>query len=345
MDEVALVSAGALASGGTPFDRAYVKLIRNVLFRGTMTPSRQRLEDGTPVETLSITAEQIRVPLPKLVWNTHDDGTLRSMSLVGMPILTVKHIATGVVVEELAAFLRGSTNAYDFNANGCRIWNSDAEKFDARQARAGERHIPGDLGPIYGFAWRRHPRVDQIRHSCYLLASDPYSRRNLVSAWDVERLDEMALPPCHFAFQFKCRNLFKGAVDELAVDCIVYMRSTDVGLGLPFNVVQYSLLTSLCVAEAQRLSDSDWTKIGGCLRNYQLGELVVVMGDCHVYSSHIAELKMLTVPEGPKHEPFEIELPAALASVDGFAFADREARKGLFTAAPRAPRIALSLHT
>lgn len=344
------------STGLTPFDSEYLSLVQKILRQGYVKPSRQ-----AGISTLSLTGCQIRVPLPE-----HSFGP-GYVQVTGLPQLTLKHIALGVVAEELAGFLRGCTNACEFAANKCHIWTADADSFVVRKMeeakRTGKplRHVAGDLGPIYGFQWRRHPAFDQLERAIELLVTDPFSRRNLVGSWDVERLDEMAVPPCHYAFQFLGRPLDlkgKACLNDcigVQVDCVVTMRSTDVGLGLPFNVVQYSLLTLLCVLEAQnRRTLQRREKFRGYKDVvYRLGVLVVNMGDCHIYTSHLSALRDMCASAeeasgGAELAPpptYDFQLPDELARTDGFAKASREQRKELFTSEWDAPRIKLQLHT
>jgi thymidylate synthase len=351
----------------TEFDKEYLKLLRQIIQKGTRKPTRQM--DSMKIHTLSLTGCQIRVPLPNRSGGLgychrmllEEPRRIRKVcvGVVGFPQLTLKHIAMGVVAEELAAFLRGSTSACELTANKCTIWNDDAAKFAKRKIARGERVIPGDLGPIYGFQWRCHPAGDQIDNAINLLVEDPYSRRNVVSCWDVERLKEMSVPPCHHSFQFVGSPFDLSDTDpdrvvqHVSVDCVVTMRSTDVGLGLPFNVVQYSLLALLCVLDAQVRSNAKHAVGEGRLKYYQLGELVINMADCHIYSTHLDALSLMVdraaeAPANPLADvppSYNFNLPNALASVNGFAGATREERKASFVQEWSAPRVKLELHT
>lgn len=142
-----------------------------------------------------------------------------------------------------------------------------------------------DLGPIYGFQWRHfgadyegrdkdysNQGVDQLKEVIHLLKTDPYNRRIILSAWNPVDLKKMALPPCHVMSQFYVQNGY--------LSCQMYQRSADMGLGVPFNIASYSLLTIL-LAHITGLkvgirSNSEWKP----------GEFVHSIGDTHVYVNH-----------------------------------------------------------
>ena len=137
----------------------------------------------------------------------------------GFPLVTTKKTLYRSVVQELLWFLRGETN---INTLGNGIWNEWAD----------ER---GDLGPVYGRQWRSWGReYDQILDLLTGLATDPASRRHIVSAWNVKDLSEMALPPCHTMFQCHVQGHY--------LDMKLYQRSGDLMLGVPFNIASYATL-------------------------------------------------------------------------------------------------------
>jgi len=165
----------------------------------------------------------------------------------GFPLLPLRFISFKTVFAELMFFLRGQTNIADLG--GARIWDAWADE-------------DGDLGPIYGKQWRDWRGIDQIKLLIDGLIHDPFSRRHMVSAWNVGDLDKMALPPCHYAFQ--C-HVSKGNLSMM-----VQMRSCDVVVGLPHNIACYALLQRmLCGATG-----------------YNIGELSIIIGDTHVYLDH-----------------------------------------------------------
>lgn len=166
----------------------------------------------------------------------------------GFPLVTIREINWRAAFGELAGFLTGATTSQEFRDFGCNYWNSFGE----------------DLGPIYGAQWRDFNGVDQLDDLMTGLSMTPYSRRHVLSTWNPADLSKMVLPPCHIIAQFN--------VVGKALDCIVYMRSVDVMLGLPYDITIYALLTHLIA--------------------YELGlnprELTFFMGDTHIYNNHIA---------------------------------------------------------
>lgn len=176
----------------------------------------------------------------------------------GFPLLTTKKIHLKSVVYELLWFLRGDSNVAYLQDHGVRIWNEWADE-------------KGDLGPVYGHQWRSWPTadgrtVDQIAQVVEQIATNPNSRRLIVSAWNVGDLERMALPPCHCFFQFY--------VADGRLSCQLYQRSADIFLGVPFNIASYSLLT-LMVAQVTGLAP---------------GEFVHTFGDAHLYLNHLGQV-------------------------------------------------------
>lgn len=170
------------------------------------------------------------------------------------PLITTKKVHIKSVVGELLWFLSGNSNVKWLQENGIRIWNEWADD-------------NGDLGPIYGVQWRSWPtpsgqHIDQISGALDLLKKDPESRRNIVSAWNVSELENMALPPCHLLFQFY--------VADGKLSCQLYQRSADMFLGVPFNIASYSLLTHMFAQQA----------------GLEVGEFIWTGGDCHIYNNH-----------------------------------------------------------
>lgn len=208
-----------------------------------------------------------------------------------IPVLTTKKVAWKTCAKELFWFLKGSTNNNLLRDENVHIWdgNGSREFLDSRNLQHLEEN---DLGPVYGHQWRHFNAeykdfntdysgkgVDQIK---YIIESlkDPverYSRRLIMSAWNPQQLDEMALPPCHVLAQFNVIG------NELS--CSLYQRSGDVGLGVPFNIASYSLLTHIlakhCGLEAK--------------------EFVYYLGNSHIYDDHIEELKEQIV-----RKPYEL---------------------------------------
>lgn len=204
----------------------------------------------------------------------------------GFPLLTTKKMATKSMVTELLWFLRGNTNIKYLVENGCNIWNGDAFKYYISKTNEFKGKWPdrmedfiqkikeddefakkwGELGPIYGFQWRNWNDIgsngDQIRNLILELKHNPNSRRLMVNAWNVEQLNEMVLPPCHYGFQCYVR-------DEKYLSLMWNQRSVDVPLGLPFNIASYGLLLHILAEEVNMIPD----------------KLIGNLGDCHIYQN------------------------------------------------------------
>lgn len=208
-------------------------------------------------------------------------GAMMRFSLKdSFPLLTTKRVFWKAIVEELLWFIKGDTNANHLSEKGIKIWdgNSTREFLDNRGLHC---YDEGDLGPIYGHQWRHYGAkyvdmytnydnqgIDQLKEVINLIKTDPNSRRIILMNWDVNVLKQMALVPCHIMCQFQVCN------GEL--NCLMYQRSCDMGLGVPFNIASYSLLTYL-IAHVTGLRP---------------GEFIHSMGDVHVYINHIEPLKV-----------------------------------------------------
>lgn len=177
----------------------------------------------------------------------------------GFPLLTTKKVFWSGIVTELMWFLRGDTNIKWLQERGVHIWDQWAD-------------ANGDLGPVYGAQWRKWDEytglesIDQIANVIKALKEDPYSRRHVVSAWNVGELSHMALPPCHVMFQF-----YVGSDERLSMS--MYQRSADIFLGVPFNIASYALLLHIIAGIVER----------------KPGEFVHMMGDVHLYGNHIEQ--------------------------------------------------------
>lgn len=211
--------------------RAYLDLLRHILDKG------KKKSDRTGTGTLSCFGYQMRCSLQE-----------------GFPLLTTKKIHLKSVIYELLWFLKGDTNIKYLQDNGVSIWDEWADE-------------NGELGPVYGKQWRRWGKgaIDQISVLMEQLQTHPHSRRHIISAWNVEEIDKMALPPCHTLFQFY--------IVDNELSCALYQRSADVFLGVPFNIASYALLT-LMIAKTLDL---------------RLGDFVHNIGDAHLYLNHIAQ--------------------------------------------------------
>lgn len=246
--------------------REYHDLLRHILQNGA------RKDDRTGTGTLSVFGYQMRFDLE-----------------AGFPMLTTKKLHLRSIVYELLWFLKGDTNIGYLNDNKVSIWDEWADE-------------NGDLGPVYGAQWRRwqgSPEAethDQIASLIHGIKTNPYSRRHIVSAWNVPHIEKMALPPCHCLFQF--------FVDRGRVSCQLYQRSADLFLGVPFNIASYALLTMM-VAQVCDL---------------QPGEFVHTFGDLHLYKNHIDQAKLQLTREC---RPLPVmKLNPDVKEIDAFQYED-----------------------
>ncbi|KFV70026.1 Thymidylate synthase, partial [Dryobates pubescens] len=196
------------------------------------------------------------------------------------PLLTTKRVFWKGVLEELLWFIKGSTNAKELSAKGVKIWdaNGSREFLDKQGFSTREE---GDLGPVYGFQWRHfgaeykdmhtdysNQGVDQLQKVIETIRTNPDDRRIIMCAWNPKDISLMALPPCHALCQFYVQS------GELS--CQLYQRSGDMGLGVPFNIASYSLLTYM-IAHVTGLKP---------------GEFIHTLGDAHIYLNHVEPLKL-----------------------------------------------------
>ncbi|NDW19628.1 thymidylate synthase [Dysgonomonas sp. 216] len=206
----------------------------------------------------------------------------------GFPLITTKKLHLKSIIYELLWFLKGDTNVKYLQDNGVRIWNEWADE-------------NGDLGHIYGYQWRSWPDynggfIDQIQIAVDTIINNPDSRRNIVSAWNVADLPNMNLPPCHAFFQFY--------VADGKLSLQLYQRSADIFLGVPFNIASYALLLKM-MAQVTGLQE---------------GEFVHTLGDAHVYSNHLEQVK-LQMSREPRKLPQMIINPD-VKSIFDFKFED-----------------------
>lgn len=200
------------------------------------------------------------------------------------PLLTTKKMYWKGIVEELLWFIRGDTNSKSLSEKGVKIWEANGSR-EFLDSRGLKDNVEGDLGPIYGFQWRHfgaeyagingdynNKGIDQLKECIRLIKTDPTSRRIILSAWNPVDIHKMALPPCHILCQFQVTNLGNKMP---TLNCLMFQRSCDMGLGVPFNIASYALLTYIIAHSC----------------NLMPGELSIMMGDVHVYSNHIEQLK------------------------------------------------------
>lgn len=236
----------------------YINLIKHILDYGTMI-------EGRNGNALTIYGSSMHFSLENNTW----------------PLLTSKKVAWKTCAKELFWFLKGSTSNTELQEQNVHIWDGNGSR-DFLDSRGLTNLEENDLGPVYGHQWRFFNAsyencntdyigkgVDQIKYiiDCLKDPKERYSRRLILSAWNPQQLDEMALPPCHVLAQFN--------VIGNKLSCSLYQRSGDVGLGVPFNIASYSLLTHIIAKHC----------------DLEANEFIYHLGNCHIYDDHIEPLR------------------------------------------------------
>lgn len=287
-------------------EHAYLKLLKDVLDNGLYK------DDRTKTGTKSVFGRQIRFDLTQ-----------------GFPLLTTKKVFLKGVIHELLWFMQGSSNIKYLVDNGVHIWDEWPYKHYRESAEYKKNpltqeefitqiknsesfaHKWGDLGPVYGVQWRHWKNqdgteVDQISKLIQNIEAIKKEknhsslRRLIVTAWNPSEIDDIVkqggLPPCHSLFQFYVANG--------KLSCQLYMRSNDLFLGAPFNIASYSLLTMM-IAQVTGLG---------------LGEYIHTIGDAHIYSNHIEQVKE-QLSRDPRPLP-TIKLNPEVKNINDFKFED-----------------------
>jgi thymidylate synthase len=268
-------------------EKKYLDLIKKVLEEGELRNTRNSV-------TKSLFSE-------KLDFDISDS----------IPFITTKKLAWKTVIKELLWFLSGSTDNKKLLDQDVKIWlgNSTREYMDSIGFT--EREV-NDLGPIYGHQWRHfnaeykdqktdytNKGVDQIQQVIHLLKNDPMSRRIILTAWNPCQINQVNLPPCHIMCQF-----YVSSNKELS--CMMYQRSADIGLGLPFNIASYAVLTYIL----------------GKLSNLKPKKLSIIIGDAHIYENHIDALKEQITREPFEFPKLELNLEKEYNKVEDFDIND-----------------------
>lgn len=269
-------------------EHEYLKLVKEVLETGL--DKHDRTETGT------------RMKFGHLMRFSLRDFT--------MPLLTTKRVFWRGVVEELLWFIKGSTDANLLRDRNVHIWDANGSR-EFLDKSGFEGREEGDLGPVYGFQWRhfgakyvdKHTNydgqgIDQLANLIQEIKTNPLSRRLMITAWNPIDIPKMALPPCHCMAQFDVTN------GELS--CLLTQRSADLGLGVPFNIASYALLTHMIAH----------------VTNLKAGELVCCLGNAHIYNDHIEPLKEQITRE-PGVFP-KIRFNDTVNNIDDFKFEDIE---------------------
>ncbi|KAG0493542.1 hypothetical protein HPP92_004536 [Vanilla planifolia] len=271
------------------FDRheeyTYLRLVEDIISHGTVK------NDRTGTGTLSKFGCQMRFNLRR-----------------SFPLLTTKRVFWRGVVEELLWFISGSTNAKVLQEKGIHIWDGNGSR-DYLDSVGLVHREEGDLGPIYGFQWRHFGAeyidmhadytgkgFDQLADVINKIKNNPDDRRIILSAWNPSDLNKMALPPCHMFAQFY--------VDNGELSCQMYQRSADMGLGVPFNIASYALLTCIIAQVCDLIP----------------GEFIHVIGDAHVYRTHVRPLHE-QLQKQPKPFPI-LKINPEKKDIDSFVSSD-----------------------
>lgn len=197
---------------------------------------------------------------------------LKFTNINNFPLLTTKKVFYRGVLEELLWFLKGSTNAKYLQDKNVNIWNGNSTR-EYLDNNGFPNYEVGELGPVYGWQWRYYGKkysksgddngIDQIRYVIEELLKSNNSRRAILNAWNPLQLDEMALPPCHIMY-----NFYK---NKDGLSCLMTMRSSDLFLGLPFNIASTALLTYI-IAKVLYLEVKD---------------IAISITDAHIYKEHV----------------------------------------------------------
>lgn len=276
----------------------------------------------------------------------------------GLPVLTTKKVFTKGIIHELLWFLKAGTNIKYLIDNNVHIWDDDAYrwyntlckkygetakdketflkyvKLSATHTFGSHEYVYGDIGNVYGHQWRNWRGVDQIGNLIKTLKENPNDRRLIVSAWNVDEIPSMGLPPCHYAFQcyatplnnmerldWLCKHTngeydeWKTAtskqLDELNVPkyglSLMWMqRSVDIALGLPFNITSYAILLNMIAQCANMIPN----------------ELICSLGDCHIYENQIEGVKEQLTRDPYKYNLPKLWLNPDIKNIDDFSFDD-----------------------
>ena len=293
--------------------KQYLELLKDIRDNGEVKGDR------TGTGTKSVFGRQVR-------YNLAD----------GFPAVTTKKLYFRSVVHELLWFLKGTGNIEYLAQNNVHIWDEwpykhylektgqEVPDSSSEQWKSGIKEFIrkiatdhsfaeqwGDLGPVYGVQWRKWPdgkggTIDQIQQAIDTIKNNPNSRRNIVSAWNVAEIDDIAaaggLPPCHTLFQLNVRSGQNGEKDKL--DLHLYQRSADTFLGVPFNIASYALLLSMLAQVTDK----------------QPGEFVHTLADTHVYLNHLEQ-----VDEQLSRQPLplpQLWLNPEITDINDFTFDD-----------------------
>lgn len=258
-------------------EKKYIDLVNDVLVNG------ESRDDRTGVGTISVFGRHFTIDISN-----------------SFPLLTTKRVFWRGVAEELLFFISGKTDTKILEDKGVNIWkgNTSREFLDKRGLTNLQE---GEYGKSYGYQWRHFgDKVDQLQELIDGIKKDPYSRRHYMTAWNPLELNNIPLVACHLSCQFYVSN------DNKKLSCQVYMRSCDIGLGLPFNIGSYALLTYMI----------------GHLTNLKPDKLSFCLGDAHIYKNHIEQMKDLITRDLRQFPTLKIK--REIKDIDDFKFEDFE---------------------
>lgn len=268
----------------------YLNVLENILRNG------KKRQDRTGVGTLSLFGQTMTFNISKRI-----------------PIITTKKVFYNTAIKELLFFISGETNTKILEKQKVNIWKGNTSTEFLKKQKLD--YSEGDGGPFYGFQWRhygakykgcnqvggenkyKNKGIDQLANLIKELKENPESRRHILTAWNVSQLKEMVLPPCHCFTQFYVRS-------GKFLDCCLTQRSGDMFLGVPFNIASYSILTYILA------------HIVGLVP----GKLIHHIGDAHIYSNHIKQVKT-QLSRQPRPFP-TLKITRKVTSVDDFKFED-----------------------
>jgi len=265
----------------------YLDLLEDILLNGVVK------NDRTGTGTISKFGSQLKFSLENQ-----------------FPMLTTKRVFTKGVLKELLWFIKGCTDAKELKKEGVGIWDGNSSREFLDNLGLTEREV-GDLGPVYGFNWRHWNAdydtchtdysgkgIDQLQNIIKEIKTNPDSRRLIMSSWNPSTLNQVALPACHTFCQFYVCN------KELS--CQMYQRSADMFLGVPFNIASYAFLTYMIAH----------------ICNLKPKELIISIGDAHIYSNHINQVKEQLHREPMKFPTLKIK--RNILEIDDFLYEDFE---------------------
>lgn len=267
-------------------EQKYLNLVKRILADGQMKPNR------SIYNALTVFGETITVDLSDtyLMANASQNEIIDNFANPTriIPMLTTKWVNWSAVFWELIWFMSGAANIDMLKKHNIVIWDVDTSQKSI--SLRGLDYPVGSTGPIYGVQWRHSGGkvtyasdgsytidggVDQLQNVIDNLKKNPYSRYHVVNSWNPQQIKDMVLPPCHYSFEFMVEPVKDHGVEINVLNCMVHMRSTDVGLGLPFNLASYGLLTHIV----------------SLMTGYYPGKLMITMADCHIYENHTEAIK------------------------------------------------------